>query len=87
MNALINTRFDRVVLFSNKDHDQTGFVRMMLPQVPDVGETVNLKGYPYVVLSRGWAYGEAGDEDEGQTYCYIRVLPAFNGYKDVGSDE
>jgi hypothetical protein len=69
---LVDTRFDRVESHSRGDDRQ--IARVLLPQVPNPGEVVNVKGNPYVVVERGWAVG--GDSDaEALLYAYLRVSP------------
>jgi hypothetical protein len=82
---VINIRFDKVNIFSSQDADSKGFFRIKAPVVPSVGETVGIRGNPYVVLERDWAFGDnyGTVNDRGynfhvaEVYCYIRVLPAF----------
>lgn len=68
----IEVRFDKINSLAFKDKDHTGFARHKLPQVPDIGEIVSLKGDPYSVMERGWAV----DEDSN-LFAYLRMLPAF----------
>lgn len=68
---VIHTRFDfghptRVML-----------VRCDLLQVPDVGQTVNIGGNPYVVVKVGWSLPD-GDMDDYPQYAYVNVLKAGN---------
>jgi hypothetical protein len=78
----IHIRFDKVVNLSRKDADITGFLRVDGVAAPSMGEIVNLKGNPYIVINVGWAYDDDDQNDQKtQTYCFVRVAPAFNGYK------
>ena len=74
MTHLVHVRFDRIVTFSDKNCDQTGFARADLPVVPLVGETVNIDGHPYVTLERGWSLDS---EEPRKIYAYLRMLPAM----------
>jgi len=48
--------------------------RAKLRETPLPGELINIKGNPYLVYgARGWAL----DEDEGELYCYIRLIEDF----------
>ena len=69
-------RFDLVVSVAEVSHDQVGLLRAQMPQVPEVGETVILRGDPYIVLSRRW--GVSGDVDaagvwDGEVWCHLRM--------------
>jgi len=41
--------------------------------VPSIGEVVSLKGEPYIVHERSWAFGD--EAEVLNQHCYIRVLP------------
>jgi len=63
----------RLALGSSRD-SEVRFARYQLPQAPDVGELVNLKGNPFVVTRRGWATGGDGPEDVPTAlYCYLAI--------------
>jgi hypothetical protein len=72
---MIMARFDRVVSLAHRGEDQTDFARHLLPAVPNVGEIVNLRGDPYLVLERNWAV-EDRELVSPQLYAYVRVLSA-----------
>lgn len=46
-----------------------------MSQVPDVGDTVNVDGYPYLVVSRAWAVSDG----EEARHAYLNVAPANAG--------
>ena len=76
--ASIRTRFDKQVRASDQSLEHIMYTDLI--QVPAVGEVVNLKGHPYVVIRRGWAMPE--DDPDGDLYtqyCYVTVLPATEG--------
>lgn len=70
---LIHTRFDYWPSAARKDVRFEIF-RANLPQVPSVGEQVNLKGNPYIVHARGWAIGDEDGNDK--LYAYVGVFKA-----------
>jgi len=76
--ASIRTRFDQQVNAHTQGVEHIMYTDLI--QVPEVGETVNLKGNPFIVIRRGWAMPE--DDEDGDLYtqyCYITVLPATAG--------
>ena len=56
----------------SKDSDRTIFSQAW-PQVPDVGELININGNPYIVYDRGWAASE--DSIGERLYAFLRVSP------------
>ena len=86
---MIATRFDLVKKASNKDSNQTGFVRVWLHQVPEVGETISLNGNPFVVVGRGWAVSDdgpctmasGGRYAKGPQHAFVQVVK--NGEFDI----
>ena len=77
--APIRTRFDRQVRASDQAEEHIMYADLV--QVPDVGELVNLKGNPYIVIRRGWAIStDIGEDGDLYTqYCFVTVLPATEG--------
>lgn len=72
MNTMIIVRFDLAI---EADHTADRFIlRAILPAVPDVGEGVNLKGYPYTVVQRGWS---VSDDIEPTLFAFVRVVARF----------
>ncbi len=69
---MIHVRYDRVSSLAFSGKDCCGFVICDQIAVPDKGDIINLKEYPYVVLKVSWSVGHEDDE----IYAYIRVLPA-----------
>jgi hypothetical protein len=65
---LINTSF-RLICGQNSDFDRL-VLRTMIPQVPSPGEVVSLKGHPYLMHERSWAF-----DKDGESYAYCRVSP------------
>ncbi len=73
---LIHVRFD-LICSSNREADRELF-RADLPQVPNPGETVSVKGYPYIVITRGWSVNDGEyAEDKHRLYAYLRVAHLF----------
>ena len=70
---LILVRFDRIHSLADKDSDHAGFFTALLPCVPNVGETVDIKGEPFVVIDRCWALGS---DIPATMYSFVRILPA-----------
>jgi hypothetical protein len=79
--VLIATKF---LLFLNAG-DKSGqrLALVLLPQVPDVGEIVNIGDNPYRVVERSWAidvhsyeleYGIHGEQKDLQ--CFVKVQKA-----------
>jgi len=64
----IQTRFDLWPSAANKDQRVT-IARANIPQVPEVGETINLNGDPHIIHRRGWAL-----DDDGQLFAYVDVF-------------
>ncbi len=88
--STIHTRFD-LICSANKDADRE-LCRAELLQVPLPGETINLKGNPYVVVDRGWAVENttAGNsisilDPHAKQYAYVRVSRLYK-FKDRFSD-
>ena len=69
---MLSARFDYVVSLANRDEDRTDFVRCPLTQAPNVGETINLHGDPFVIIERIWAI----DPDTHEQWVHLRCLPA-----------
>jgi len=78
---MINTRFNVIKQISDSDCDLI-LVRYLLPQVPIVGELINILGNPYSVFERGWSI----NEETGDLHCYIRLIP-FNNNKKIEENE
>jgi hypothetical protein len=74
--ALVDVRFDEVHDLLNHDMD-VEIVRYLLLVVPDKGEVVNIKGYPYIVYNRGCSI----DNSNGKQYYYLRLLPRIIKYE------
>lgn len=79
---MVDVRFDRVVLASNRDAD-VFLARYNMPVVPAKGDTVNVNGHPFIVYECGFAVSDNG------TYAYLRVVPAtpWSPKKDEEDDE
>lgn len=77
---MILVRFDRINVLADRYADNTCFYTANLPQVPAVGESVSIKGQPYIVQERCW-----GIEDHVDTKltAFLRVLPAFAMHTDL----
>jgi len=69
---MIHIRFNQINSLSNKDED-TFIMRGKCEYVPSIGEVVSLKGEPYIVHERSWAFGD--EAEVLNQHCYIRVLP------------
>ena len=74
----IEVRFDLLAQLS--DRDGVLLARYWLPAVPLPGEVINLKGYPFVVHSRGWAVEHEGEE-AGRLYAYVAVVDPSGVYQ------
>lgn len=75
MPLYVRARFDLATLISDRGYDVL-LDRVDLPVAPNVGETVNLKGYPFVVIDRGWAL------DENRImHCHVRVVDPSGTYQ------
>lgn len=72
---MISVRFDVINNMADKYEDTSAYSTNYLPAVPGVGETINIKGNPFIVHSRGWAVSD----DDGDMYCYIRLIKCFEG--------
>lgn len=70
---MIDTRFN--VQTSSNQQTVRLLIQRMIAQVPGVGELVNIRGVPYVVISRAWSIDEAVG-DFGSLNAYVTVLPA-----------
>jgi hypothetical protein len=93
--APIHARFDLVWKLS----DMAGVMlhRQDLWQIPLVGEIVNIGGYPYRVISRGWGLPEVenpstpidqGGRNSGYTqYAVVKVQKATNFTVELGGRE
>jgi hypothetical protein len=68
---LIRVRFDIGHPASTGDEDR-GLGYFDLPQVPDVGDPININGNPYIIHRRGWVIGTEGD-DAGRLFAFVRV--------------
>lgn len=64
---MIDIRFD--LIYSAHNRGTVILHRGNYPQVPGVGDLVNINGNPYRVVCRGWAVGN----DDGQLYAYVEV--------------
>lgn len=73
---MIKVRVD-LVYSHNRDSDRTIY-RGEWPQVPLIGESINLSGDPYIIHERGWA-----TDDEDQLYSYLRVSTYQYGQRTV----
>lgn len=75
---MIYLRVNRVVSAAARDKDVlVGWY--YVDQVPNVGESINLRGDPYLLVERGWALTGRHENcpTEGGTreqYCYARVV-------------
>jgi hypothetical protein len=65
----LKVRFHLVTSHKEETDKLLGF--FFMAQAPASGELINIRGEPYIVVSRAWAV--VGDEDT--TFCYIRVSP------------
>jgi len=96
MSAPIHTRFDLVWQLT----DMAGVMlrRQNLWEVPLVGETVNIGGNPYRVISRGWSLPDMdtvtdtpvleGAPNEGYLqYAFVKVQKASNFTVEIGGTE
>ena len=67
--TLIRVRFDL-----QEDEGVRTISVAIIPQVPDIGETVSIWGHPFIVQRRGWAIGDGADS-EYSLYSYVTVVP------------
>jgi hypothetical protein len=75
---MIAARFD-LAQWRGNDADKM-LVKCQLDQVPEVNETININGEPYIVIERGWAIDPEKSAASSHypictQYAYIRVLP------------
>ena len=71
----MRVRFDQQVDASNKSLEHIMWTDLI--QAPEVGELVSLRGYPYIVIERGWVMPD--DDEDGDLYtqyAHVTVLPA-----------
>jgi len=69
---VINARFD--VQTSASKRSVSFLAQCLVPAVPSVGESINVKGDPYIVIRRGWALDDPCEN--GRLFAYITVLAA-----------
>lgn len=71
---MIHVRFD--LLYSLSNNYSVTLYQQDLPQVPGVGDIVNIKGNPFRVIRVGWALGD--NDDSHALYAYVDVSKAVN---------
>lgn len=77
--SVVHVRFDFAMSLADRDKDRTAYVRADMPCVPGVGETVNLRGNPFIVVERGWSVGEQiSPVDDYSLYAFVRCVPAWS---------
>ena len=66
---MIKAEFRLIKSLYNRDADE--FVaRFDIEETPDIGQTVNINGHPYIVHEKGWAYSDQSTVN----YCYIDLI-------------
>lgn len=65
----IVTEFRHIKSLHNRDKDEF-IAKLDLAETPSKGETVNINGDPYIVYSKGWAFGD----DITVDYCFVDLI-------------
>ena len=71
----MNVRFDLVCVASNRAANISGFFHTKMDVLPSSGDTINIKGNPFVVVGNSGWYASL---DPCECTSYIEVIPFPN---------